>query len=69
MTLHLCALEQESRRLGVFALSLAERLHEFFEFGASLDLEEHFVVSVGDFDIQVFVASRGGCRQVPCSVW
>lgn len=49
----LLSIEQKSYGLGVFALPLAKGIHEFLELGASLDLEEYFVVVVRHLDIEV----------------
>ena len=46
-------IKQESNILHGLALSFTEGVHEFTELGRALDLEEDFVVVVGDLDVQV----------------
>jgi hypothetical protein len=60
------SIDEESDSLGVFALTVAESLHELVEFGGSLDLEEDFVVAIGDLDVEVLATS---CRLRLCAVW
>lgn len=48
------AFKQESHSAGTLALAFAKCVHQLFQFGASLDLEEDLVIVVGDFDIEVF---------------
>lgn len=52
--LNTTAVEEESDRVGRFALSLAEGVHQFLQSGCALDLEEHLVVVIGDFDVEMF---------------
>lgn len=54
----LVTIEQESNRARVLALTIAESAHQLVEFGGSLDLEEHLVVAIGDFDVEVLTTSR-----------
>lgn len=49
-----CPIKEEADTCHRFALTLAERVHELVESGCALDLEEDFVVVVGDFDVEVF---------------
>jgi len=49
--------EHEPTGAHSLALSVAESTHQFSEFGRLLDLEEHFVGVVGDFDVQMFSRS------------
>jgi len=46
-------IEQKTHRCGSLALTLTEGVHEFGEGGGALDLEEDFVIVVGDFDVKV----------------
>ena len=52
--IHPRPVKQEAAALEGFALALAESIHELLKLRGALDLEENFVVIVGDFDIQVF---------------
>lgn len=56
--------EQKSGPTWVLALTVTECLHEFSQLGASF-LETGLVVSIGDFDVEVFATSRiaGGSRR------
>jgi len=54
MILNLLTIEQESDRLPVLALPLAESIHQFLQLGGALDLEEDLIVAVGDFDVEMF---------------
>lgn len=47
------AIEEEPDRIWCLALSLTESIHELLQGCGALDFEEHLVVIVGDFDIQV----------------
>lgn len=58
--LHTRPLEKESDRVQALALALAESRHELFQLCASLDLEEYFVVVVGDLDVEVLAVGRRG---------
>lgn len=49
-----CSVKEKSHRLGVFALTLAESMHQLLEFGGSLDLKKHLIVIVRNFDVQMF---------------
>jgi hypothetical protein len=53
----LYSIDEEADGLGVFALTIAESLHELVEFGGSLDLEEDFVVAIGDLYVEVLATS------------
>lgn len=55
---HSCAVEEESHSLQLLALTLAEGSHQLIEAGRLLDLEEDFVVAVGDFDVEVLATGR-----------
>lgn len=52
------SIEQEPDRSGSLALSLAEGIHQLLQLGRPLDLEEHLVVVIGDFDVQVLAGAR-----------
>lgn len=58
--LNSASLEQESRRPRILALSLTKGLHEFFQLGTPLDLEENFVVSIRHFNVQMFAGGGIG---------
>ena len=58
------AIKQEANCIGHLALTVAERIHELLELGSPLDLEEHLVVVIGDFDVQVL---RGTLVFWPCA--
>ena len=47
------SLEQESNRGCSLALTLTERIHELLQVGSSLDLEEHLIVAICHFDVQM----------------
>lgn len=51
-------IKEEATRPKFLALPLAERVHELFQLCTALDLEEHLVVPVCHFDIQVFAWRR-----------
>jgi len=51
---HSGAVEQEATASDVLALALTECVHELLQLGCALDLEEHFIVVVGDLDVQMF---------------
>ena len=51
--LHSAAVEQETDRVRSLALPLAERVHQFLEGCCPLDLEEHLVIVIRDFDIEM----------------
>lgn len=53
-----CAIEEESNCAWIFTLTLAECLHELVETSRSLDLEEDFIVAIGDLDVEVLATSR-----------
>ena len=58
--------KQEAHRVASFSLTIAKRVHELLELGRPLDLEEDFVVVVGDFDVEMFwltglAFALGGC--------
>lgn len=48
------AIEEESDRVGGFALSLTKGIHEFLQGCGALDLEEDLIVVVGDLDVEMF---------------
>jgi len=60
--LYFLAFEEESGSTWILPLSLAKGLHQLFQLGAPLDLEEDFIVAVGDFDVQMF--ARTSCRSL-----
>lgn len=41
-------------------MTLAESVHELLKLGATLDFEEHLIVVVGNFDVQVLRAAGVG---------
>jgi hypothetical protein len=47
-------IKQEPHALRRLALPLAEGVHQLLQLGGALDLEEHLVAAVCDFDVQVF---------------
>jgi len=47
------AVEEEAHAGERLSLTLAEGIHELLQLGCALDLEEDFVVVVGDLDVQV----------------
>jgi len=51
--LYTATIEEESDRSGSLALSLAEGIHQLLEGGGALDLEEDFIVVVGNLDIEM----------------
>lgn len=51
-------IKEEATRPEFLALPLTERVHELFQLCTALDLEEHLVVPVCHFDIQVFAWRR-----------
>lgn len=53
--------EKEAHSPEVFALPVAESVHQLLQLCSSLDFEKDFIVVVGDFDVQVF---GGGWRLV-----
>jgi len=52
--IHPRPIKQEPAAPDILSLALAESIHELFQRGGTLDLEEDLVVVVGDFDVQVF---------------
>lgn len=53
-----CTVEEEPNGGCLFSLPLTEGVHQLLKLGRALDLEEDFVVVVGDLDVQVL---RGSC--------
>jgi hypothetical protein len=51
--LYTTTIEEESDRSGSLALSLAEGIHQLLQGGGALDLEEDFIVVVGNLDIEM----------------
>jgi len=51
--LYTATIEEEPDRSGSLALSLAEGIHQLLEGGGALDLEEDFIVVVGNFDVEM----------------
>ena len=47
------AVEEEAHAREGLALTLAEGVHELLKLGGALDLEEDFVVVVGNLDVEV----------------
>ena len=47
------ALEEEADRIERLALAVAVCVHQLFQLRVALDLEKHFVIVVGDFDVKV----------------
>lgn len=52
------SVEEEADRSRLFPLSIAEGVHELFQRRRTLDLEEDFIVIVGDLDIEVLGSWR-----------
>lgn len=59
---HASTVEEKTHGGHLFALTLAERVHELFEWRRSLDLEKDLVVVIGDLNIQVFRRGRRFAR-------
>ena len=51
--MYTATIEEESDRSGSLALSLAEGIHQLLEGGGALDLEEDFIVVVGNLDVEM----------------
>lgn len=47
------SVEEESHTLNALALTVAESIHQLLELGRALDLEEHLIVVVRHFDVQM----------------
>lgn len=47
------AIEQKTDSVGHFPLPVAEGIHQLFKCRSPLDLEEHLIVVVGDFYVEV----------------
>ncbi len=65
--LYTAAIEEKPDRSGSLALSLAEGIHQFLEGGGTLDLEEDFVVVIGNLDVEMLTLATslgllGGTR-------
>lgn len=45
--------EEKADGRQLLALAIAEGIHEFLQLGSALDFEEHLVVVIGNFDVQV----------------
>lgn len=60
--LYTLALEEETDRCHVLALSLAEGVHKLLELSTTLDLEEHLVVVVCNFNVQMLCTAGIGVR-------
>lgn len=50
---HARAVKEEAHGVNALALAVAEGIHQLLEWSGALDLEEDFVVVVGDLDVQV----------------
>jgi hypothetical protein len=59
MRSNLLSVVQEASRARILSLPVTKRLHEFLEFRAALDFEEHFVVRICNFDVEMFVWPGG----------
>lgn len=55
--LHALTVIQETDAGDALALAVAEGVHELLELSRALDLEEDFVVVIGDFDVEVLSLS------------
>ena len=55
---HSRAIEQEPHCVRLLSLPLAEGIHELLQLGGSLDLEKHFIVVVGDLDVEMLRRRR-----------
>lgn len=51
------AVEQEPHTLNILSLPVAEGIHELSKSSSALDLEEHFIVVVGDLDVEMLALS------------
>lgn len=51
--LNATTIEKKADRVGGLALSLTEGIHQFLQGCGTLDLEEDFIVVVGNFDVEV----------------
>ena len=47
------SLEKESNAVWCLSLTLAERIHQFFQRSSALDLEKHLIVVIRHLDIKV----------------
>lgn len=47
------SIEQEANASRRLSLTVAKRVHQLLELSRPLDLEEHFIVTVGDLDVEV----------------
>lgn len=45
------AFEEEPNRIWGLALPLTESVHKLLQLGSTLDLEEHLIIVVGNFDV------------------
>ena len=52
------SIEEETDRVHLLALTLAECTHELIKSSRPLDLEENFIVTICDLDIQMLATSR-----------
>lgn len=58
VSVDLDAVEEEADGGALFALPLAESAHQLVQLRGLLDLEENFVVAIGDFDVEVLASAR-----------
>lgn len=51
--LHTLSVEEEAHTLRGLALPIAKRIHQLLQLGSAFDLEEHLVVIIRNFDIEM----------------
>lgn len=51
-------IEEEPDGSALLALPLAESAHQLVQLGGLLDLEENFVVAIGNLDVEVLASAR-----------
>lgn len=51
-------LKEETNRVWRLSLPLTEGIHEFLQLRSPLNLEEHLIIVVGHFDIQVLCCTE-----------
>lgn len=66
VSVDLDAVEEEPDGGAFFALPLTERAHQLVQLRGLLDLEENFVVAIGDLDVQMLACTR---RILLSAVW
>lgn len=61
-SLNTAAVEEEANGVWCFALSFAESIHQLLQLSGTLDLEEDFIIVVGNLDVQVLGNRAYGFR-------